>query len=310
MIDWLSTARDRGGQAPLVAVDWRACRMRLLLEFLVFGLKQARACIFAGSFLLLLMLSSHIQIAGLYRYDLLFLGAVAIQLLLLLGRLESLREVAVLSLFHVLGTGLELFKTAPTVASWSYPEPALLHIGTVPLYSGFMYAAIASYMMQAWRLFDLRLTRQPPSWLGLLLGALIYGNFFANHYIADQRWPLVIGVLALYGRCQVHFRVTNVERRMPLVLSFLLIGFFIWVAENIATYYGAWLYPAQLRHWAIVGPGKISSWALMVIISFLIVAGLQQRFRQGLRLPAPGSTMPALSRPDASPPDAAREQMP
>ena len=32
---------------------------------------------------------------------------------------------------------------------------------------------------------------------------------------------------------------------MPLVLSFVLIGFFIWIAENIATFFSAWEYPNQ-----------------------------------------------------------------
>ena len=63
-----------------------------------------------------------------------------------------------------------------------------------------------------------------------------------------------------------------------MALSFLLIGFFIWVAENIATYFGAWQYPHQKRQWAIVGPTKISSWMLLVIISFIIVAALKEIF--------------------------------
>jgi uncharacterized membrane protein YoaT (DUF817 family) len=67
-------------------------------------------------------------------------------------------------------------------------------------------------------------------------------------------------------------------RSMPLVLSFTLIGFFIWVAENIATFFGAWVYPHQARRWAIVGPNKISSWMLLVIISFIIVAALKELF--------------------------------
>lgn len=133
--------------------------VRLLLEFCAFGVKQAAACVFAGSFLLLLAISSRIALPGLYRYDLLFLGAVVIQGILIACRLETWREVAVLSLFHVLGLGLELFKTSPHVASWQYPEPAYFRIGTVPLYSGFMYAAVASYTMQAWRLLRLRLER-------------------------------------------------------------------------------------------------------------------------------------------------------
>jgi uncharacterized membrane protein YoaT (DUF817 family) len=50
------------------------------------------------------------------------------------------------------------------------------------------------------------------------------------------------------------------------------------VAENIATYFGAWQYPHQKRQWAIVGPTKISSWMLLVIISFIIVAALKEIF--------------------------------
>jgi uncharacterized membrane protein YoaT (DUF817 family) len=71
---------------------------------------------------------------------------------------------------------------------------------------------------------------------------------------------------------------------MPLALAFLLIGFFIWVAENIATYFGAWVYPHQAQQWAIVGPTKISSWMLLVIISFIIVASLKQIFPKQQRI--------------------------
>ena len=84
-----------------------------IYEFLVFGLKQAAACVFAGSFLVLLAISGHVSVPGLARYDFLFLGAIAIQIVLVAVRLENWREVAVLSLFHLVGIGLELFKTSP-----------------------------------------------------------------------------------------------------------------------------------------------------------------------------------------------------
>lgn len=76
----------------------------------------------------------------------------------------------------------------------------------------------------------------------------------------------------------MHFTSLRVERKMPLVLSFLLTGSFIWIAENIGTFFGAWVYPNQTRQWAIVGPAKISSWTLLVIISFIIVASLKEIF--------------------------------
>jgi uncharacterized membrane protein YoaT (DUF817 family) len=247
-------------------------------EFLVFGLKQAAACVFVGSFLFLLAISSRVSIPGLARYDFLFLSAIAIQIVLVAARLENWREVAVLSLFHLVGMGLELFKTSPSIRSWSYPEHAFFHLRTVPLYSGFMYASVASYIMQAWRLMCLKITAFPPFGLAVGLSAAIYANFFTNHYIVDLRWPLAAAVLLLFRKTQVHFTVTNKVRRMPVALSFLLIGFFIWVAENIATYFGAWQYPHQKRQWAIVGPTKISSWMLLVIISFIIVAALKEIF--------------------------------
>jgi uncharacterized membrane protein YoaT (DUF817 family) len=76
-------------------------------EFWVFGLKEAASCVFAGTFLLLLGLSKLVSIPGLARYDFLFLAAIAIQIVLVASRIESLREVAVLSLFHVIGMVLE-----------------------------------------------------------------------------------------------------------------------------------------------------------------------------------------------------------
>ena len=249
-----------------------------ICEFLVFGIKQAASCVFAGSFLFLLAVSSHVSIHGLARYDFLFLSAIAIQIVLIAVRLENWREVAVLSLFHLIGMGLELFKTSPNIRSWSYPEPAFFHLRTVPLYSGFMYASVASYIMQSWRLMRLKITEFPSFTLAVGLSAAIYANFFTNHYMVDLRWPLAACVLLLFRRTHVNFIVTRKERRMPLSLSFVLIGFFIWVAENIATYFGAWQYPHQKRQWAIVGPTKISSWMLLVIISFIIVAALKEIF--------------------------------
>lgn len=47
------------------------------------------------------------------------------------------------------------------------------------------------------------------------------------------------------------------------------------VAENIATFFGAWEYPNQTDAWSLVHLGKVSSWLLLVIVSFLIVATLK-----------------------------------
>ena len=245
------------------------------MEFLIFGWKQVRACVFAGSFLAVLLLSKHLPLGSLARYDFILLAALVIQALLLALRVETLAEAAVLMAFHLLGLGLEWFKTQPHIGSWSYPEAAMTKLGTVPLYSGFMYAAVASYMCQSWRLLRLRLTGYPPHTLSLLLSAAIYANFFTRHWIGDFRWWLVAAVLAVFARTRVHFTVRVRERAMPLVVSFVLIGFFVWVAENVATFFGAWVYPNQQHAWAAVAAGKISSWALLVIVTFILVADLK-----------------------------------
>ena len=62
---------------------------------------------------------------------------------------------------------------------------------------------------------------------------------------------------------------------MPLLLAFVLIGFFIWLAENIGTFAGVWQYPNQLGAWSAVHISKWSAWSLLVIMTFVIVANLK-----------------------------------
>ncbi len=76
--------------------------------------------------------------------------------------LETRDELKAISLFHLLGIGLELFKTSKSIGSWSYPDFAYTKLWGVPLFSGFMYASVGSYIIQAWRLFDLKIIHHPP----------------------------------------------------------------------------------------------------------------------------------------------------
>ncbi len=244
-------------------------------EFLIFGWKQARAAVFAGSFFVLLFLSNYIPLGDLPRYDFLFLAAVLIQTIMYYTKLETKDEVKVIFLFHIIGLVLELYKTSPGVGSWSYPEHGFLKIATVPLYSGFMYAAIGSYISQSWKIMKLELTNYKHYKLSVLLCFLIYLNFFTNHYIYDFRIFLILAVFVFFFKTRVYFTITNVRRWMPMNLAFLLIAFFIWIAENISTYLGAWQYPGQVHGWSVVSTSKITSWFLMVIISFILVAYLK-----------------------------------
>jgi uncharacterized membrane protein YoaT (DUF817 family) len=70
----------------------------------------------------------------------------------------------------------------------------------------------------------------------------------------------------------MHFRVFRRQFRMPLAVSFLLVALFIWLAENIATWSGAWLYPSQVAGWHPVGLEKLVAWFLLMIISVVLVA--------------------------------------
>jgi len=248
---------------------------RAIVEFWYFGIKQARACLFAGLFFAVVFAMPRAGFLGIPRYDALLLVALAIQVWMIRAKLETLDELKAISLFHVIGFALEVFKTSSGIKSWSYPDFAYTKLFGVPLFSGFMYAAVGSYIIQAWRFFDLRVKHHPPYWMAAVIAIAIYANFFTHHYIGDYRWYIAACALGLYARANVVFRPLDRDRRMPLLVSFLLIGFFIWLAENLSTFFGIWRYPNQMGAWATVHLGKWSSWSLLVIMTFTIVANLK-----------------------------------
>lgn len=246
-----------------------------MYEFLIFGIKQARAASFAGIFFIVLFLSNHIEIGAIARYDFIFIASLLLQFTFYYYKLETKDELKVICLFHIIGLVLELYKTNPVIGSWSYPEPAFFKIGTVPLYSGFMYAAIGSYISRAWKIFKLELSNYTHYRWSIVLSALIYTNFFTNHFMTDFRYLLIPAIFLFFFKTNVYFTVISVKRTLPLSISFILIAFFIWVAENISTYLGAWQYPDQVHVWTLVSTQKVTSWFLMVIISFILVAYLK-----------------------------------
>ncbi len=242
-----------------------------LTEFLVFGIKQAFACLFGGA-MLALMLATKLfwpEEMGIARYDYLFLAALAIQICLLVFKLETIAEAKVILIFHVVGTVMEVFKTS--VGSWIYPEPSIFRIGGVPLFSGFMYAAVGSYLARVTRILDMRYDGYPPLWATVLLALVIYANFFTHHFIIDLRYALFAITAALFLRTTVHYRVFRFRHRMPLLLGFLLVALFIWFAENIGTWSRAWIYPSQHNGWTLVSLQKLGAWYLLMILSFVLV---------------------------------------
>ncbi len=206
------------------------------------------------------------------RYDALLVYALALTAGFWLLRIETGREVAVIFGFHLVGLALELFKVR--MGSWSYPGDAVTKVGDVPLYSGFLYASVGSYICQAWRRFDLRVTGYPAVPVTLLAVAA-YANFFTHHVLPDVRWLIAAGFVIVLRRTWVGFTVGTHRHRMPLALAFVAIGFFLWLAENAATLLGAWKYPDQLVVWRLVHPDKFGAWSLLVSLSFVLVATLK-----------------------------------
>jgi uncharacterized membrane protein YoaT (DUF817 family) len=231
--------------------------------------------------MLALLLGTHLFYpanAPLARYDFLTIAALLIQLAMLAFQLETLAEARVILAFHIVGTIMELFKTAH--GSWIYPEAALLRIGGVPLFSGFMYACVGSYIARVWRIFDFRFDAFPRHSVMIALAIAIYINFFAHHWLVDMRLILFGAIGAVFWRTTVWFRPFRVRRRMPLLVGFFLVALFIWFAENIATYSNAWLYPHQHKGWTLVSPAKLGAWYLLMIISFVLVAMIQPKNHQ------------------------------
>lgn len=249
---------------------------RALYECVAFVIKQGWACLFGGVMLALIILTFlfYPDDAVLARYDFLTINALLIQIGMLVFRLESWAEAKVILVFHIVGTLMEIFKTH--VGSWIYPEPSLLRIADVPLFSGFMYACVGSYIARVWRIFGFNFERFPPLWAQGVLAALIYLNFFTHHYVNDIRVVLFLGVAGLYGPCIVRFKADETYRSMPLLLGLFLVSVFIWIAENIGTYTKTWVYPNQAVGWQLVSLGKLGSWFLLMIISFVLVSLLHK----------------------------------
>lgn len=243
-------------------------------ELIVFGYKNAISCIFPVLIFTLLALSKVLPLGPLPRYDFLLLACIGIQLFMMVSKLESKDELLVICLFHIMGLLMEWFKVHR--GSWSYPEDAFSKVFNVPLYSGFMYASVASFMCQAWRRFDLEFVNWPNNSIAWVLAISVYLNFFTQHYIGDYRYYIGFVILVVFIRAKVYFTTNNIRRNIPVILSFILIGFFIWLAENISTFFGAWKYTNQHNGWKLVHYQKIGSWILMSIVSYIIVAQLKK----------------------------------
>ncbi|MGT2487283.1 DUF817 family protein [Methylobacterium oryzae CBMB20] len=167
---------------------------------------------------------------------------MALQVMLLRLRMETWSEARVILVFHVIGTAMEIHKTA--IGSWVYPEANLFRLGGVPLFTGFMYAAVGSYLARAWRLFDFRFTRHPSP---LPARGPVGGDLRQLPRRSSRHRPARRPHRGSRPRPSPPrpciSRVWRAHRTMPLLLGLLLVALFIWFAENLGTLSGTWLYP-------------------------------------------------------------------
>ncbi len=242
-----------------------------LREFIMFGLKMAWSCLFGAIFLVCLIITAQIWRPEwqFYRYDFLLIAAILIQIIMLWTRLETFEELKVIMLYHIIGTIMEIFKTH--VGSWIYPEFSIFKIGGVPLFTGFMYGTVGSFMARAIRIFDMKFDNYPKTWATIAIAIAIYLNFFIHHYFWDFRYLIFLLIAIAYFKTNIRFRPMNKVFSMPLLLAAFLSSFFMWVAENIGTFTKTWVYPQMHNGWHLVSIQKMGSWFLLLFISFTIV---------------------------------------
>lgn len=105
--------------------------------FWLFVIKQAWAALFGGLLLIAIVVTEYIDLPWFARYDWLFFIALSIQLFMLVTKLEKPHEVVTILLFHLVGLGMEIFKTSADIGSWSYPGEAFFRVENVPLFFRF-----------------------------------------------------------------------------------------------------------------------------------------------------------------------------
>ncbi len=223
----------------------------------------------------------HWPIAGLYRYDALLVYALLIQALLIVHKLETPREVVVIAMFHVMAMAMEIFLTHPKIGSWHYPEAAVFRLYTVPLFAGFMYSAMGSFLARGLRLFAVSFERLPPlPWLGVL-ALLAYGNFFSKFFVPDIRNALFLASIVLFWRTRLHLTLNDQARTLLFLPLLLGLALLVWVAENIATFANIWRYPSQAQVWQWVGWEKVGSWYLLLLLSLVLVLAVMGKRDRG-----------------------------
>ena len=248
--------------------------IRLLKSCFEFSFKAASAALFGILLLIAFALTSSMasqEFFGFFRYDYLLFYALIIQVCLLYLKLESWAEAKVIALFHLMAMVMEIFLTHPQIASWQYPQPAVFRILTVPLFAGFMYSAVGSFLARSLRLYRVSFEKLPHFFNMITLAVLSYINFMSKFFWPDIRLLLFAWSVIIFWRTKIHFQLQHHQIKLPLLPVLALLAFIIWIAENTSTFYKIWLYPSQVDAWHMVGWGKLGSWYLLLLLSLVLV---------------------------------------
>lgn len=239
-----------------------------------FFLANLRASYFGAYLLAIFLLTEIVSVPMIGRYDLIFIAAVLYQACVLVLGYEKPREFAVIFIFHILATAMELFKTHPSIGSWTYPavDTAIFAISTVPLFSGFLYSAVGSYISRAFTILKLSYEDFPARIHLWILSISIYLNFFTHHFFYDIRYFLLAYTVAIFAKTKVGYEVYQKRRSMPFLVTAALTALALWIAENIGTFTNIWLYPSQVEYWHLVSFNKAGSWFLLLVLSFALVS--------------------------------------
>lgn len=257
---------------------WHQRIKHIWIEFFLFFKANFYSAIYGILFVIIIFISSKIHFTNISRFDGIFISILMLQWVLILFKIETKRDFLIIMIFHIIATIMEVFKTSENIGSWQYPgvSESILKIYNVPLFTGFMYSAVWSYISRAQEYLQLHYKNYPKNTYVLALCIWIYLNFFSHHYIPDLRYILLLITVFLFWKTQVLYKVYKKERRMHFITTALLTAFFIWGAENISTFYQIWLYPDQVESWKMVSLSKITSWFLLLIVSFWVISTLKK----------------------------------
>lgn len=221
---------------------------------------------------------------ALARYDALVIFAVVTQIVFIWRGLETWEEAKVILVFHVTGTVMEIFKLAQ--GSWDYPDQGILEIGGVPLFSGFMYASVGSFIARAIRLFHIQFAPYPAFWMTFVLAIAIYANFYTHHYTYDIRWILFAATLILFWRTRIWLFVRDkpISVRMPIAV--FATAWLLWIAENVGTFTQTWSYAGQ-GDIGFVDIAKFGSWYLLLYVAFVTVTLVVRDVMHAREIPPP-----------------------